>query len=549
MTARKRKGDKKLAEGLELEGFVMAGTPSAFEALPPGQAAAPRCVRCAAPISNVFLTSKGPMGGDCLATLTGDQSTRRLARKLSQKLGRVMNYREVRGLRVKPSHHGDYNVVAVSIDRNDYDPYSGLFGSRTDYLITAKREQLPVLLAIVGYEAESRGLDFETEGIEQIEHIEENPFRQAPVEEPDRGHLWPIMPGMTQIYSSDKPGSTFLKKIGDREWRLDEMESAAEANPEMVWGGEEPDDIEEDPWEFAADQGVRVLSHLDWHSGYVDDDGRLVAALFTGVSGDEYEFDIVVAPSHRRQGLASELMDAAIANYEELLEPSPDLVFSLDVINPISRKMLEKRGFRVVGGTEERPLMARNPRRKMPRHMDRPELDARDVIEMARRGQDVSELAGKLAGDWLEYSAWCAAHGYNSDEPEAIADDLMEIEMEFAEGNPDDYVEVQSGLFRESGVNASTNEETIDEYAGAMVSYDGTWGEFSPIHGVLQTVWEDDVEEYLEAEEEGLEHELAWSRPLTWHDVGIEYVAVEDGHNRAYAAASLHIPIRVKVWE
>lgn len=168
MTTRKRKGDKKLAEGLELEGFVVAGTPAALEALTPGQAESPHCVRCGSQISNVFLTSKGPMGGDCLATLTGDPSTRRLGRKLAQKLDQVSGYREVTGLLVKPGWHGDYNVVAVSIDRDDYDSWTGLYGTRTDFLASAKENQLPVLLAIAGYEAEIRGLSFETEGIEQI---------------------------------------------------------------------------------------------------------------------------------------------------------------------------------------------------------------------------------------------------------------------------------------------------------------------------------------------------------------------------------------------
>jgi GNAT superfamily N-acetyltransferase len=121
------------------------------------------------------------------------------------------------------------------------------------------------------------------------------------------------------------------------------------------------DETYDDPWKIAADNDINVLSHLDWHAGYVDDEGNLVAALFAGVSGDEYEFDIVVAPEARRQGLAGELMDLAIENYEELLEPFPDLMFDLDVVNPIAREMLEARGFKVVGGTPDRPRMSRNP--------------------------------------------------------------------------------------------------------------------------------------------------------------------------------------------
>lgn len=112
----------------------------------------------------------------------------------------------------------------------------------------------------------------------------------------------------------------------------------------------------------------------------------------------------------------------------------------------------------------------------------------------------------------------------------------------------DRYVEVQSNLFRGSGVNASTSEELIERYARAMDGPSG-WGRFPPIHGTVHIVDENDVEEYLEAEEHGYEHELDWSRPLSLGDVGLEYVSIDDGHNRAWAAKAVDIPIRVKVWE
>lgn len=158
--ARRKKGDDELLDGLELEGYVLAGTEAAFDTLGPREAETPHCVRCGSPISHVFVTSKGPMGGDCLATLTGDQSTRRLARQLTQKLNVEMGYREVSGLEVKRSlsYRSEYAVSAVSIDRRRYDEYTGLFGERTHYLMSCKEAQLPVMLAIAANEAELRGL-------------------------------------------------------------------------------------------------------------------------------------------------------------------------------------------------------------------------------------------------------------------------------------------------------------------------------------------------------------------------------------------------------
>lgn len=157
---RKRKGDKALAEGLELEGYVEASTAAAFEALPPDVAESPFCVRCGSPIAHVFLTSKGPMGGDCLATVTGDPATRQLGRKLTKALDRVGRYREVTGLKVEPGFR-DHTVSAISIDRNDYDEWEGRFGTKSDYLISFKAAQLPVVTALVAHAAEVSGLELE----------------------------------------------------------------------------------------------------------------------------------------------------------------------------------------------------------------------------------------------------------------------------------------------------------------------------------------------------------------------------------------------------
>lgn len=108
------------------------------------------------------------------------------------------------------------------------------------------------------------------------------------------------------------------------------------------------------------------------------------------------------------------------------------------------------------------------------------------------------------------------------------------------------YFEVQSDLFRESGANASTSEALIMKYARAMRRY-GSWGRFPPVRGTLHRVNESDLEDYAEAVERGYEHELAWSRPLTLDDLGLTYISLDDGHDRAYAAASLGLPLRVRV--
>lgn len=114
-------------------------------------------------------------------------------------------------------------------------------------------------------------------------------------------------------------------------------------------------------------------------------------------------------------------------------------------------------------------------------------------------------------------------------------------------GSSDKYVEVQSDLFQGSGVNASTSDTKIRRYQKIMEEHEG-WGPFPPIHGVILEIDSNDIEDYQEAANGGYEHELDWSRPLKTSDIGIMYVAVEDGHNRAWAAHYSKYPIRVKEW-
>jgi len=153
---RRRKGDKDLAEDLDIEGFVTAGTEPAHAALGPMVGEEPYCIRCGSPIKYVFLTSKGPMGGDCLATLTGDPATRKLARKVHQSLDRLESWgKNLSALEVKRGFR-DWTISAISIDRNDYDEWTGRFGEKSDYVASGKDQAMTE--AIAAFEAEARGL-------------------------------------------------------------------------------------------------------------------------------------------------------------------------------------------------------------------------------------------------------------------------------------------------------------------------------------------------------------------------------------------------------
>ena len=81
----KRKTDDARFGDVHVVDYFRAGSPKAVEALG-GDFADVDCVRCGSKISHVFMTESGPMGGDCLATLTGDDSTRKAIRATIEKL-------------------------------------------------------------------------------------------------------------------------------------------------------------------------------------------------------------------------------------------------------------------------------------------------------------------------------------------------------------------------------------------------------------------------------------------------------------------------------
>lgn len=102
--------------GAELESYVVAGTPAAYEY---GIDDNPTCVVCGSHLKYVFVTSLGIMGGDCAATITGDDSTRKQVASISKALR--SQYRDALSLEIERCSYRpvEWNVRAEY--RSDYD--------------------------------------------------------------------------------------------------------------------------------------------------------------------------------------------------------------------------------------------------------------------------------------------------------------------------------------------------------------------------------------------------------------------------------------------
>lgn len=109
-------------QDVEVDAFVVAGTVLAFEF---GVGEEASCVVCGAKLRNVFLTNYGCMGGDCLAILTGDQSTRKEVQKVLKALD--SQYREARALHVQASTYRAHEQLSSVFAEYDSDYGSGTF--------------------------------------------------------------------------------------------------------------------------------------------------------------------------------------------------------------------------------------------------------------------------------------------------------------------------------------------------------------------------------------------------------------------------------------
>ena len=160
---RRKTDDKRFGEDIRITDYFLAGSPKAFEALSGAEFDDATCVRCGAKIKHVFMTQYGPMGGDCIATLTGDDSTRKEIRKVIDAL---------RMSKLSVDHYGG-RIQSITIEqlqpvwRKELAVRSEAFffdsGRSKSRTIAVPKASAAVVAAIVGW-AEENGYPVKLEG-------------------------------------------------------------------------------------------------------------------------------------------------------------------------------------------------------------------------------------------------------------------------------------------------------------------------------------------------------------------------------------------------
>lgn len=123
------------------------------------------------------------------------------------------------------------------------------------------------------------------------------------------------------------------------------------------------DDIDSDDadmaYKMAKKHGISVLSDKDLYA-IIKMNDEVAAALWTTWNYEEYSFDIVVNNKYQGIGLAKELVDIVINNFNQDKEAFGDeAIIRADVINPKMEKILLSKGFEVESKSPGHTMMVR----------------------------------------------------------------------------------------------------------------------------------------------------------------------------------------------
>ena len=127
-------------------------------------------------------------------------------------------------------------------------------------------------------------------------------------------------------------------------------------------------EVSERALEIAKNGGVTILRNKNLNSVLFDlKEKKVIGALWVSQEHDKFSFDIALDSGYQNIGLSSNLIKAAISEYEMQKEIyGDDLKMEVDVINPKLAQILQsKYGFHKVGDLgPDRVLMSLNESKK-----------------------------------------------------------------------------------------------------------------------------------------------------------------------------------------
>lgn len=120
---------------------------------------------------------------------------------------------------------------------------------------------------------------------------------------------------------------------------------------------ESPDDTEvnyhNDLNRIEKESGINILSDKNLSVLAIKDE-RCIGALYTGITGNEFGFDIIVDKNEQNLGVGSKLFNIGMSEFRDLPD---DYVLKLDVVNPHWVQHHLKRGLKIVNRIGNHTIM------------------------------------------------------------------------------------------------------------------------------------------------------------------------------------------------
>jgi hypothetical protein len=113
------------------------------------------------------------------------------------------------------------------------------------------------------------------------------------------------------------------------------------------FGDQIDDEVDSAVRKIAKDRDMGITSDRELSHVAKDKDGNVIGGAYTSISPDSYSFDVVVDKGAENMGVGSALLDEVITPDYSVYEAYPEIKTQVDVINPMMKSMLEKRGFEV----------------------------------------------------------------------------------------------------------------------------------------------------------------------------------------------------------
>ena len=126
--------------------------------------------------------------------------------------------------------------------------------------------------------------------------------------------------------------------------KLKDLFEVVDPNVQFLSPDEMENDYSVDLDRIQKDSGISILSDKELNTLAVYN-GKVVGALYTGTSGGEYSFDVIVDKSMSGKGIGSALVDMGLSQFRDFPD---DYVLKMDVVNPWVEKYLLKKGLKVV---------------------------------------------------------------------------------------------------------------------------------------------------------------------------------------------------------